>query len=63
MTNFSAGSKAPREQQNNDNNKEHAEDTDAPMSEAVTVSAEASAEATQQKNDEKNDEDAAQRHF
>jgi hypothetical protein len=53
----------PPEQNKNDNDdQDGAKDTDATVTEAVTVAAESATEATEQENDEDDNEDSSERH-
>ena len=53
----------PPEQNKNDNDdQDGAEDTDATVTEAITVAAESATEATEQENDEDDNEDGSERH-
>jgi hypothetical protein len=48
---------------NNNNDQDGAKDTDATVTEAITVPAEAATEATKQENSEDDDEESSKRHI
>ena len=55
-------SETPGEKQDNDDDEDDAQNTDAPVTEAVTVAPKAAAEATEQENDDDDNEDGSERH-
>jgi hypothetical protein len=54
---------SPKDHKNDNDDQDGAKDTDATVTEAITVPAETAAEATEQENNEDDDEDSSKRHI
>jgi hypothetical protein len=54
---------SPKDHKNDSDDQDGAKDTDATVTEAITVPAEVAAESTEQENNEDDDEDSSKRHI